>query len=245
MDESKTRFMHKPDQHPREAQPVGDVFWGSMYGLTQACRLTRSELTPLYQAHTVVHVEPRLLREYIDTFLAVPGVSDDQMVGSVIIDISCTMFPCSPASSCTDIKPLLPLLRRAKNLHIGVHDFFDGDNIFADDDFDSPSKTRSIQETLTLLYDIVDLDAFYDYVEKAMTALEIQYDEEKGVEIIFELGHEYWEEWMEVWSKPDHLPNYRIPLDVGDKVVEWGRGCGMELSRPAGSHLTINYRRGA
>lgn len=236
MDQSETRLLHKPNQRVREAQPGKAVLWSTYYGLTQVCRLIRSELTPLYKAHTVVHVEPRLLSDYINTFLAVPGVSDDQIVGSVIIDVMCSSFPCD--SSCIDIKPLLLLLRRAKNLYVGVHD------IVTDYDVESLSDTRSIQDTLMLLYDIVDVDAFYDYVEKAMTALEIEYDGEKGVEIVFELGHEYWEEWMAVWSKPDHLPDYRIPLDLGDRVVEWGRGCGMELNRPAGSHLTVNYRRG-
>jgi hypothetical protein len=236
MDESKTRFLHKPNQNVREAQAGGAILWSSYYGLTQACRLIRSELSPLYKAHTVVHVEPRLLRDYINTFLAVPGVSGDQIVGSVIIDVECSNFPCD--SSYVDIRPVLPLLRRAKNLYIGVHD------IVTDYDVECPSDTRSIQDTLKLLYDIVDMDAFYDYVEKAMTALEIEYDGEKGVEIVFELGRGWWEDWMEVWSKPDHLPDYRIPLDLGDRVVEWGRGCGMELSRAAGSHLTVNYRRG-
>jgi hypothetical protein len=236
MDESKTRFLYKPNQRFREAHPGKAVLWSSHYGLTQACRLTRSELSPLYKAYTIVHVEPRLLSDYINTFLAVPGVSDDQIVGSVIIDVECSSFPRD--SSYVDIRPLLPLLRRAKNLYIGVHD------IVTDNDVECLTNTRSIQDTLTLLYDIVDMDAFYDYVEKAMTALEIEYDGEKGVEIIFELGPEYWEDWMEVWSKLDHLPDYRIPLDLGDRVVEWGRGCGMELNRLAGSHLTVNYRRG-
>ena len=40
-------------------------------------------------------------------------------------------------------------------------------DIVTEDDIDSPSDTRSIQDTLALLYDIVDLDAFYEYVEKA------------------------------------------------------------------------------
>ena len=185
--------------------------------------------------NTVVYVEPEDVYEYIETFLTVPGVSEEQVVGSIVMDITSYAIPRS--GTCTDIRPLLRLLRRAKGLYVGAHEItYDEDN--------SRFPPPSIQEILVQLYDVVDIEAFFDYVERAMTKLEIESDDTKGVEIIFELGPEYWEDWMGIWSKPDHDPDYRIPLEQEDMVVRWGRECGMELNRATGSHLTVNFRQG-
>lgn len=227
--------MRKPNQCERKQWPGEATLWRSSFGFTQACRTIRSELLPLFRMHTVIYVEPEDVYEYIETFLTVPGVSEEQVVGSIIMDITSYAIPRS--GTCTDIRPLLRLLRRAKGLYVGAHEItYDEDN--------SRFPPPSIQEILVQLYDIVDMEAFYDYVERAMTKLEIESDDTKGVEVIFELGPEYWEEWMGIWSKPDHDPHYRIPLEQGDMVVRWGRECGMELNRATGSHLTVNFRQG-
>lgn len=230
--------MRKPNQHEHKRLPGKPTLWRSSFGFMQVCRTIRNELLPLFRTQTVVYVEPEDACEYIETFLTVPGRSEEQVVGSVIMDIAGDAFP--RYSTCTDIKPLLRLLRTAKGLYVGAH------GITYDDELDKTNRfpPPSIQEILIHLYDIIDLEAFYDYVEKAMTQLEIESDDMKGVEIVFELGPGYWEDWMGVWSNPDHDPHYRIPLEQGDMVVQWGRSCGMELNRAAGSHLTVNFRQG-
>ena len=153
----------------------------------------------------------------------------------MILDISANI------ESCLDIKPLLQRLRRCKGLHVGTYDIIDVED--AEEGFDR-NKLPDIQDILADIYDIHNTDMFYDYVSKAMTALKLEYGEDKGIEIVFELRPEYWEEWMGEWSKPDHDPDYRIPLELGENVVQWGRQCGMDLNRSAGSHLTVNFRRG-
>jgi hypothetical protein len=199
--------------------------------------MIRSEFLPLYRARTRVSVMPPDLYKYISTFLAPPGVSDDEIVGFITLDLS--EHPHTTA--CIDIKPLLQLLRRAKNLRVGTPDiiYIQG---HSDSDPRENEREPTIQEILVDLYDIQDLDIFYDYVDKAMTTLELECDDMKGVEIVFELDPEYWEAWMGEWSKPDHDPNYRIPIELEDNVVRWGRQCGMELNRSMGSHLTVNFR---
>lgn len=181
------------------------------------------------------NVTPQNLYEYMDAFLRVPGARNE-IIGSVIIDFSTNL------SSILDIKPLLQLLRRATNLHVGTYDIIEPEGFGHRGHIPVPD----IRDVLSNLYDIVDLEAFYDYVEGAMTMLEIECDETKGVEIVFELDTDYWEDWMGVWSRPQDDPDSRIgiPLEIAENVVQWGRGCGMELNRAEGSHLTVNFRRG-
>lgn len=241
LEESKIRIMRKP--HPEldmlrlKPQPRGSL-WTSFFGFTQVCRTIRSELSPLFKAHTVAYVEPEDIYDYIETFLRVPATSDDQTVGSIILDFRGDDNPFFDSE--IDVKPLLRLLRKAKGLYVG------SDEIVADEAFANGTRSAPphLVDILVRLYDIVDIEAFYDYVESAMTALVVESSESKGVEIIFELEPGHWEDWMGIWSKPDHDPHYRIPLEQADLVVEWGRMCGMELDRAAGSHLTVNFRRG-
>ncbi|KAL1592736.1 hypothetical protein SLS60_011152 [Paraconiothyrium brasiliense] len=233
-EENKFRVLRKPESQKPKDHIFKTNLWSSPgLALTQVCRSIRSEFLPLYRAATLDNVLPQELYEYIETFLMVPDNNDDEIIGSVLIDLSANF------SSCLDIKALLHLLRRARNLHVGTYDIIQPESLGRPGDV-----VPDIQDILTSLYDIVDLEAFYGYVEKAMTMLEIECDETKGVEIVFELGTDYWEGWMGAWSKPDHDPSYRIPLELGESVVRWGRGCGMELDRAAGSHLTVNFRRG-
>ena len=234
LEDDKFRVLRKPKQQKPKDHVFKKNVWESGFGLTQVCRGIRNEFLSLYRAVTLDNVTPWELYEYVDLFLRAPGVGDGEIVGSVIVDFSAS-FPSS-----LDIKPLLLLLRRAKRLHVGTYD------IVQPEDFELPSciSVPDVQDILTELYDIVDIEAFYDYVEVAMTVLEVECDDTKGTEIVFELGPDYWQDWMGDWSKPDHDPNYVIPLELGEKVVQWGKGCGMELNRAAGSHLTVNFRRG-
>jgi hypothetical protein len=205
--------------------------------LAQVCHDIRSEFLPLYRSVIVDNVLPQDLYEYIEAFLRMPSTSDDQIAGSVIIDFSGNM------SSVLDIRPLLLLLRNVKKLHVGTYDIVEPEGFQHGGYFPTPD----IRDILSDLYDIVDLVAFYDYVERAMTRLEVECDDTKGVEIVFELIPEYWENWMGVWSRPQDDPQSRvgIPLEIAENVVHWGRGCGMELNRAEGSHLTVNFRQGA
>ncbi|KAJ4351254.1 uncharacterized protein N0V89_006593 [Didymosphaeria variabile] len=235
LDENKFRVLRKPKILKSKDHIFKTSLWSSPgLGLTQVCRSIRSEFLPSYRAVTLGNVVPQELYEYIDTFLREPGKKNEEVIGSVIIDFWANI------SSSLDIKPLLRLLRRATNLHVGTYDIIQPEGFVVA----GRTPVPDVQDILTSLYDVVDLEAFYNYVERAIIALEVESDETKGVEIVFELGADYWEEWMGVWSKPDHDPSYRIPLELGDKVVQWGRGCGMELDRAAGSHLTVNFRRG-
>ncbi|KAF2623900.1 hypothetical protein BU25DRAFT_451095 [Macroventuria anomochaeta] len=202
-------------------------------GLTQVCRQIRFEFLPLYKTHTKVAPNTWDIYKYIDTWVA-PGTSDENVLGHVILDF---MDDDRGELGILDIKPLLQLARRAEGFHVEIVD------VTEPNDCNSPTM-RSIEETLADLYDIQDMDMFYEYMDEAMTALVVRASEESGVEIIFELSPQYWEDWMGEWSKPDHDPNYRIPLELEDTVVEWGRQCGMELDRATGSHLTVNYRPG-
>ncbi|KAJ4332870.1 hypothetical protein N0V87_008083 [Didymella glomerata] len=140
-----------------------------------------------------------------------------------------------------DIKPLLLLLRDANNFHVGTYDIIEPEGFDLGQNVPAPD----IRDVLTDLYDIVDLEAFYDYVANAMTMLEVECDDTKGVEIVFELDLEHWEPWMGVWSRPQDDPQSRIgiPLEIAENVVQWGRGCGMALQRAEGSHLTVNFRQ--
>lgn len=206
------------------------------FGLTQVCRSIRSEFLPLCRAHTKVSLIPQDLYDYIDTFLLLPGISYNKIVGSITLDLMSQ----PQTTTCVDIKPLLKLLRRAENLHVGTQDIIDVHYL----DYVSNHQEPTIQEILASLYDIHDMTKFYDYVETAMSNLELEFDDAKGVEIVFELSPEYWEAWMGEWSKPDHDPDYRIPIELEDNVVQWGLRCGMELDRSMGSHLTVNFRCG-
>ncbi|KAF9697510.1 hypothetical protein EKO04_004118 [Ascochyta lentis] len=209
------------------------------FSLTQVCRSIRSEFSPLYRARTLVSLTPENLYEYISIFLTPPNITDDQITG--LITLNLTANP--NTTSCIDLKPLLQLLQRAKNLHVGTRDIIDCPCTPAP----APAANDhapTIPEILTNLYDIHDLPLFYDYVDQAMTCLELECDDEKGVEIVFELAPRYWEDWMGEWSKPDHDPDYRIPIELEERVVRWGRGCGMRLDRSMGSCLTVNFRCG-
>ncbi|KZM18881.1 hypothetical protein ST47_g9967 [Ascochyta rabiei] len=209
------------------------------FSLTQVCRSIRSEFSPLYRARTWVSLIPQDLYDYIGTFLAQPGVTGDEMVGLITLDLAAQPH----TTACIDMKPLLQLLRRAVNLHVGTPDitnppFVPGLRPGIE------NREPSIQNILVDLYDIYDMCMFHEYMNEAMTALELECDDAKGVEVVFELGPEHWEVWMGEWSKPDHDPDYRIPIELEDKVVRWGMQCGMELDQSMGSHLTVNFRRG-
>lgn len=198
-------------------------------GLTQVCRQLRSEFLPLYKAKTTVSLLPINMYAYIDTWIAPLGLNEDEILGHVIIDV----FDADPQQlRVLDIKPVLQLLRRARKLRVETFDIMDwlSDN------------ERGIEATLVDLYDIHDFRAFHGYMEQAMTKVEVRASEEIGVEIVFELRIGAWEEWMGEWSKPDHDPDYRIPIELEDRVVMWGRLCGMDLNRSMGSHLTVNFR---
>jgi hypothetical protein len=175
------------------------------------------------------------LYEYIDVFSRISGTRDDAIAGSVNINFSANV------SSMLDIKPLLLLLRDANNFHVGTYDIIEPEGFDLGQNVPAPD----IRDVLTDLYDIVDLEAFYDYVANAMTMLEVECDDTKGVEIVFELDLEHWEPWMGVWSRPQDDPQSRIgiPLEIAENVVQWGRGCGMALQRAEGSHLTVNFRQ--
>lgn len=197
--------------------------------MTQVCRTLRTEFLPIFRQAVLDIVLPQNLYEYIDAFLRVSCTSDDQIVGSVVIDF------CANISSVLDLKPLLLLLRSAENLHVGTYDILEVEH----------APVPDIRDILSSLYDIVDMEAFYDYVERAMTMLEVECDETKGVEIVFELNADHWQDWMGIWSRPQDDPQSRvgIPLEIAEDVVQWGRGCGMKLNRAEGSHLTVNFRR--
>ncbi|KAF3035351.1 hypothetical protein E8E12_007428 [Didymella heteroderae] len=174
--------------------------------------------------------------EYLDAFHRLSETRDDKIAGSVIIDFSANF------SSVLDIKPLLMLLRVANNFHVGTYDILEPDGFQLGQHIPAPD----MRDILSDLYDIVDLEAFYNYVESAMTLLEVECDDIKGVKIVFELDPQYWEPWMGVWSRPQDDPQSRIgiPLEIAENVVQWGRQCGMELKRAEGSHLTVNFRQG-
>lgn len=232
------RVLRKPTwRQPRPADHGWkSSLWQSGYGLTQVCRDIRAEFLPLYRAAIIDNVLPQDFYEYIDAFLRGFGTSDAEVAGCVIIDFSANV------SSILDIKPLLMLLRHARNLHVGTYDILEPEAVQPGQHIPAPE----IRDILSNLYDIVDLETFYSYVESAMTVLEVECDDTKGVEIIFELNPDYWEPWMGVWSRPQNDPQSRIgiPLEIADDVVQWGRQCGMELNRAEGSHLTVNFRRG-
>jgi hypothetical protein len=228
--------MRKPTwRQPRPADHIWKPnLWRSGYGLTQVCRNIRSEFLVLYRAAILDSVLPQDLYEYIDAFLKSPGTSNNKIAGSIIID-----FSANP-SSVLDIRPLLLLLRDVDNLHVGTYDILEPDHFPLNQHLPAPD----IRDILSNLYDIINLENFYNYVENAMTMLEIECDDTKGVEIVFELGAAHWEPWMGVWSAPQDDPQSRIgiPLETADNVVQWGSGCGMELKRAQGSHLTVNFR---
>lgn len=232
------RVLRKPTW--RQPRPTDHVWkpnlWQCGHGLTQVCRDIRTEFVPLYRAAVIDSVLPQDLYEYVETFLRGFGPSDTEVAGCVIIDFSANF------SSILDIKPLLLLLRQARNLHVGTYDILEPEAVQLDQHLPAPE----IRDILSNLYDIVDLETFYSYVESAMTMLEIECDDTKGVEIVFELEPDYWETWMGVWSRPQDDPQSRvgIPLEIADNVVRWGRECGMELNRAEGSHLTVNFRQG-
>ena len=203
--------------------------------MTQVCRNIRSEFLALYRAAILDNVLPQDLYEYIYAFLNSPGTSNDEIAGSIIIDFSANF------SSVLDIRSLLLLLRDADNLHVGTYDILEPEDFPINQHLPAPD----IRDILSNLYDIVNLEVFYNYVENAMTMLEVECDDTKGVEIVFQLSPEHWEPWMGVWSRPQDDPQSRIgiPLEIADDVVQWGRGCGMELNRAQGSHLTVNFRK--
>ncbi|KAF1931240.1 uncharacterized protein M421DRAFT_417893 [Didymella exigua CBS 183.55] len=236
VEDSLFRVLRKPVwRQPRPADHIWNPnLWNPAYGLTQVCRNIRSEFLPIYRAANLDNVLPHELYEYIDAFLQVSGTSDDQIAGSVIIDFSAN-------ASILDIKPLLRLLREFKDLHVGAYDILEDDG-FEPGEFIPPPDIRDI---LSDLYNIIDMEAFYNYVEISMTMLEVECDDTKGVEIVFELGADDWEGWMGVWSRPQDDPQSRvgIPLEIAENVVQWGRRCGMELNRAEGSHLTVNFRQ--
>ncbi|KAJ8109515.1 hypothetical protein OPT61_g7404 [Boeremia exigua] len=190
-----------------------------------------------------LHAKPEHLYEYIDTFLATPGVGDEQLVGSIILDVIGSMHPCT--ASCLDIKPLLLLLRRAKGLYVGAEDILGGEGV----DCESCPAT-SIQGILKELYDIVDMDAFYDYVDKAMSVLEVEHDDMRGVEIVFELRTEFWEDWMGVWiSNSGHPDTDSQPglkgagdwdtLMLASCLKQCLVGLILELPRPIEAKITV------
>jgi hypothetical protein len=179
---------------------------------------------------------PDELYDYIDTFFSPPGISDEEIVGSILLDL---IDPHRYTLRRIDIKPLLHLLRRAENLIVSTHDIIDTSTFFH-----VHGRNPTIQDILADLYDIHDMDMFLDYVDQAMTALELRGSEETGIEIVFELGERYWEEWMAEWSKESDGSGVGIPVELQADVVRWGRGCGMELDTQMGSHLTVNFRRG-
>lgn len=229
-EETLTKPKHNPEANSADRQPW--IKTKRQYlGLTQVCRQIRSEYLPLYKSQTIASLLPIDLYAYIDTWITPPGLRDDQITGRLMIDLFADEFE---QIRVLDVKPLLQLLRRAKNLLVETYDVMEW----------LSNSQRSLQATLIDLYDIHDMDMFYDYLDAAMTAFEVRSSEGIGVELIFELRAGYWEEWMGEWSKPDHDPNYRIPIELEDKVVQWGRQCGMELNRSMGSHLTVNYRYG-
>ena len=219
---------------PFAQRPWGESFRVSRQylGLTQVCRQIRSEFLPLYKADTTVSLLPADLYAYIASWVAPLGISDEEISGHIIIDV----FDDDPYKlRVLDIKPVLKLLKRARHLRVETFDIMDW----------LSNNERGIQDTLIDLYDIQDFELFHEYMDEAMTMVEVRSSDQIGVELVFELKSERWEEWMGEWSKADHDPDYRIPLELEDSVVEWGRLCGMELDRSMGSHLTVNFRRGS
>ncbi|KAJ4309206.1 hypothetical protein N0V94_009033 [Neodidymelliopsis sp. IMI 364377] len=174
--------------------------------LTQACRRLRFEFSPIYKAKTTVLILPHELYDYIDSFLSPPGIKDEEIVGSILLDL---IDPHRYTLRRIDIKPLLHLLRRAKNLHVSTHDIIDISTFVHAHD-----RNPTIQDILADLYDIHDMDIFLDYVEQAMTALELRGSEETGVEIVFELDEGHWEEWMAEWK----IRNYIYDIVIEDDL---------------------------
>lgn len=233
--------MHATEQHVINPKRISESMPADMWpwidtkrqylGLTQVCRQIRSEFLPLYKAQTTVSLLPVDVHDYMNTWVAPSSIDDDKIIGHVIIDV----FDEEPEQlRILDIKPLLKLLRRARHLRVETFDIMDW----------LSNNERSIEDTLIDLYDIHNFNLFHEYMDGAMTAVEVRSSEEIGVELIFELRPEHWESWMGEWSMPDYDPNYRIPIELEENVVQWGRQCGMELDRSMGSHLTVNFRCG-
>lgn len=191
----------------------------------------RQEFLPLYNAHTTLYLPPSSLYPYISTVLTTPTTPAEQITASLVLDVACSASP--HTSSSIDVKPLLPLLETAPGLKVYTTDIVS----------DASTPPVLLQHTLQLLYDITDYAAFLAYVDTCMAAVEIEYDDRRGVEVIFVLRETVWEDWMGVWSEVEGTDGEGIPLELADRVMEWGRGAGMGLGWGSGSYLTVNYRR--
>lgn len=191
-------------------------------GLTQVCHMVRSEFLPIYRAQTKVSLLHYDFHEYIDTVLVSEGVSDDKVVGHLTLGI----IGNEPLVR-LNLKSLLQLMRRAKNLRL---------------EFPIPMKGWTLEDMLVDMFDIRDKDTFYEYMSKAIAAFELLCGEYLDTKFMFEISPGYWEAWMEDRCRPDHDPDTSFPQGWDLKVVQWGTQCGMDLKAMIASF--VYFRRG-
>lgn len=207
-----------------------------LLALIQVCRQTRSEVLPLYRdwlSRTTVSLKAGDIYDYIDTWVTPSGDEKEDVVGHLVLD-----FPRSYDDTdvvILDVKPLLQLCRRYPSLHLKTYDLHD------------PRHARQcprhacIEDTLVDLWDIEDINSFYNYVETAATKLE--WHDLHGFygtpALVFEMKPACWETWMaEKTSGPES--DWAISAEGESASIEWARRHGLALLKDDEIGITCN-----
>lgn len=136
----------------------------------------------MYMAQTTVAVQPQCALDYIEDYLLSTSEKEEDAIGNLIMDFDAT-------EDAVDIKPLLELSERSKNISVKVNKpnfFLTGDK-------------ASLKDFMKGLFRVRNWSVFHQYLEKAVTALEVRYDEDVIKTAIYNKA-KYWENWFDDYS---------------------------------------------
>jgi hypothetical protein len=196
-----------------------------LLALTQVCRQMRSEVVPLYRdclSRTTVSLKAGDIYDYIDAWVTPASVKKEDIVGRLVLD-----FPRSYDDTdvvILDVKPLLQLVRRCPRLCLKTYDLDDSRHAR------QCPRHACIEDTLVDLWDIEDIDKFYDYVEAATN--KVDWHDLFGFygtpTLVFDMEPYYWEAWMDQHSTGDGS-YWAMSPDGEAAAVDWARGCGFSF----------------
>ena len=178
--------------------------------LAQVCRLIRTEFLPLYSARNIFAVDLEDLYEYVELKDELPGVAEEQVLGNIIVPGFSFFTAQSSADISVDLKPLIRLINKARHLHVSWHS----------SDHDNPEDETPIMNALLRLR---DTPLLRDYVDEALTTIELRSTVYRVAGIWLEVKQEYWELWMACWVDEYPERSYSEDPYTGGELKEKAR----------------------
>lgn len=154
--------------------------------------------------------------------------SNEDLFGNVIIEFMDFDYNHGTGGSLTpktiDIWPLINLQRKCPDFRVDTQDLSVKDlELAVEDRRDCPNLERGLVQ----LCGIEDQEAFYGYMDAAITKLEMT-SGDGTLSLTFVMKSDHWKDWMCKWTRAVAYAGTNVThAELGDAVDTWGGEAGM------------------